>query len=133
MTSSRRRRRRRTAPAACGRGVVHASWSMIGAHDHIASLSSASHTRVGGASSSTVAGTTIGASVKNASSTGGNVYVMAAPARLVQPLDDQRLALALGDAHRLEADRLVERLEVVEQRGHAAQARHAEREAEHDW
>src|SRR3954451_12560232 len=47
--------------------------------------------------------------------------------RLLQALDDHRLPLALGGAHRLEAERAVERLEIVEQRRHDARARHPER------
>ena len=46
---------------------------MIGAHDHIASLPKASQTCSAGAFSSTVAGITIGAVSKNASSMGFNV------------------------------------------------------------
>src|SRR6478609_4611789 len=51
---------------------------------------------------------------------------------LVQPLHDHRLAHAAGDAHRLEAYRAVEGVEVVEQRGHDARAGHPERVAEGD-
>src|SRR4051794_5887844 len=51
---------------------------------------------------------------------------------LVQPLDDHRLAHAAGGAHGLEPDRRVERVEVVEQRGHDARAGHPERVAERD-
>ena len=41
-------------------------------------------------------------------------------------------SLAAADAHRLEADRVVERLEVVDQRGHDARAGHPVRVAEGD-
>src|SRR6188472_3795034 len=50
----------------------------------------------------------------------------------VQALDEHRHALAAADAHRLEADRPVERLQVVEQRVHDPRARHAIRVAERD-
>src|SRR5438105_10815211 len=46
---------------------------------------------------------------------------------LGEPLDDHGHALAAADAHRLEADRLVEGLEVVDQGAHDPGARHAER------
>ena len=49
-----------------------------------------------------------------------------------EPLHDHRLAHPAGDAHRLQPDRAVERVEVVEQRGHDARARHPERVAERD-
>src|SRR3954452_13093298 len=51
---------------------------------------------------------------------------------LVEALHEHRLAHAAGDAHRLDPVGLVERLEVVEQRGHDPRARHAERVAEGD-
>src|SRR5215208_441548 len=52
--------------------------------------------------------------------------------RLVQALDDHRHALAAADAHRLEADRLVERLEIVEERVHDPRAGHPVGVAERD-
>src|SRR3954447_15827911 len=52
--------------------------------------------------------------------------------RLAQALDDHRLALAARDAHGLETDRAVEGVQVVEQRGHDANAGHPERMAEGD-
>src|SRR5207237_1860372 len=52
--------------------------------------------------------------------------------RSVQSLDDHGHALAAADAHRLETDRLVEGLEVVDERRHDAGAGHAEGGAEGD-
>src|SRR4029077_3284960 len=49
-----------------------------------------------------------------------------------QALDDHRHALASADAHRLEADRLVRRLEAIEERRHDAGAGHPERVPEGD-
>src|SRR5215208_4760486 len=54
------------------------------------------------------------------------------PSETLQPLHDHRLPHPAGDAHRLEADRAVEGVEVVEQRGHDARAGHPERVAESD-
>src|SRR4051794_1315443 len=47
-------------------------------------------------------------------------------------LDEHRHALPAADAHRLEADGAVERLEIVEQRPHDPRAGHAVRVAERD-
>src|SRR5712691_12698750 len=47
-----------------------------------------------------------------------------APRALGQPLDEHCHSLAAADAHRLEADCSVERLEIVQQRVHDACARH---------
>src|SRR5207248_6343388 len=51
---------------------------------------------------------------------------------LVQPLDEHGHALAAADAHRLEPDRAVHRLEVVEQRSHDPRASHPVRMAKRD-
>src|SRR5919204_2516718 len=48
----------------------------------------------------------------------------------VQSLDEHRLTHAAGHAHRLDPVGLVERLEVVEQRGHDPRSGHPERVAE---
>src|SRR5215213_10859439 len=50
----------------------------------------------------------------------------------VQPLDEHRHSLPAADAHRLEADRRVQRVEVVEQGAHDPGAGHAVRVAERD-
>src|SRR3954447_1442848 len=50
----------------------------------------------------------------------------------VQPLDDHRLAHPAGHAHGLQAVGRIERVEVVEQRGHDPRAGHAERVPEGD-
>src|ERR1700759_4738305 len=50
-----------------------------------------------------------------------------APAERSDPFDDHRLALAAGDAHRLQADLLVVGLHPVEQGAHDAGAGHPER------
>src|SRR5688572_21442911 len=50
----------------------------------------------------------------------------------VEALDDHRLALAAGDAHRLEADLVIVGLHDVQEGAHDPGARHAERVAQGD-
>src|SRR5690348_15452274 len=52
--------------------------------------------------------------------------------RLVQPLDKHGHSLPAADAHRLEPDRPVHRLEIVQERVHDPRARHPVRMAERD-
>src|SRR5436305_9188083 len=52
--------------------------------------------------------------------------------RSVQTLDEHRHSLPAADAHRLQPDRAVHRLQVVEQRAHDPRARHAIRMADRD-
>src|SRR5438067_6099953 len=59
------------------------------------------------------------------------VLIASAPSRC-EPLDEHRHPLAAAHAHRLEPDRRVERLEVVEERAHDPGAGHAVRVAERD-
>src|SRR5471032_1769199 len=56
----------------------------------------------------------------------------ASPPRSAQALDEHCHALPAPDAHRLQADRPVHRLEVVQQRAHDPRARHPVRVAESD-
>src|SRR5205807_6777972 len=54
------------------------------------------------------------------------------PPELVQPLDEHRHSLAAADAHRLEPDRAVGLVEVVQERAHDPRAGHAVRVTERD-